>query len=113
MPKEKTASVTVRVPKGLLARVDAYAQGRDLTRTAAVVALLRIALGSADDAPATAGDLKALRLELAAGMERVSQAVESMPVQALAALPSAQEAVEEERERIRSLGVLDRLLGRF
>lgn len=113
MKGEKTASVTVRLPVSVVARVDAYAERRGVTRTAAVLSLLRQALGSADEAPATAGDIKAVRLEVAAGMERIAKAVAEIPVQAPAALPSAQEAVEEERKRIRSLGALDRLLGRF
>lgn len=113
MAREKTVSVTVRLPVSVVGRVDAYAERRELTRTAAMLSLLRQALGSADDAPATAGDIKAVRLEVAAGMERIAKTLDGMALQAPAALPDAREAAEEERRRIRSLGPLDRLLGRF
>ena len=57
--KEETVATSLRLPKSLLAQVDAYAEGRELSRTAAVTSLLRKALapvGDPDQQPMTKAD---------------------------------------------------------
>lgn len=110
---EEKVSVTCRLPKSIVARVDRYAEDRGVSRSAAVVSLLRVALGQVGETPASKADVQALRALLADGFERVSHAVETQPVQIAATLPEPEDAAREERERIRALGALDRLLGRF
>lgn len=110
---EEKVSVTCRLPKSVVARVDRYAEGRGVSRSAAMLSLLRVALGQVGETPASKADVQALRALLAEGFERVSHAVEMQPVQIAAALPESEDAAREERERIRALGPFDRLLGRF
>lgn len=112
MAEEKT-SVTCRLPKSLVARVDRYASDRGVSRSAAIVSLLRVALGQVGETPASKADVQALRALLADGFERVSHAVENQPVQIAQGLPEPDDAARTERERIRALGPLNRLLGRF
>lgn len=110
---EEKVSVTCRLPKSLVARVDRYAGDRGVSRSAAVLSLLRVALGQVGETPASKADVQALRALLADGLERVSQAVENQPIQIAQSLPDPDDAVQAERDRIRSLGPIERLLGRF
>lgn len=110
---EEKVSVTCRLPKSVVARIDRYADDRGVSRTSAMVSLLRVALGQVGETPASKADVQALRALLAEGFERVSHAVETQPVQIAAALPEPEDAARAERDRIRGLGAIDRLLGRF
>lgn len=121
--KEETVATSLRLPKSLLAQVDAYAEGRELSRTAAVTSLLRKALapvGDPDQQPMTKADYHALQSRIATGLAAVTKAVQEQPVQIAKALPTPEdteaaraEAAAQERERIRGLGLLARIKGDF
>lgn len=58
---EEKVSVTCRLPKSVVTRVNRYAYDRGVSRSAAVLSLLRVALGQVGETPASKADVQALR----------------------------------------------------
>ena len=107
--------LSVRVPETLLRQVQGYADAQGYGSTSeAVVHLLRAGLRAEQTPAATRADLDQMREALVAGFSSVRKAVAEQPVAAM--LPASAEELEraraEERERIRRLTPLQRLLGR-
>lgn len=120
MAKTDRQSVTVRFPRALLARVDAFKDSSDefANRSDAILHLVRRGLSIADERPASAEDVKRLRDDVATMGRRLAEAIQAQPVAVAAALPEPSEealeaAREDERRRLRELSPWARLMGRF